>query len=149
MPETFSLPSRVSEPDMHHGTCVTHVPWCMLGSLPSTFLWSRWQTKLFRHSRCMRNLQFYISGKRPISEKHTARIFWDTFQMRVVSADIVARTIIWNMYAVVDILFRPLCHTKFLLIYDRLMLLFLFVLIWYNHGICIPDICWWIRKNGK
>ena len=23
----------VSEPDMHHGTCVTHVPWCMSGSL--------------------------------------------------------------------------------------------------------------------
>ena len=23
----------VSDPDMHHGTCVTHVPWCMSGSL--------------------------------------------------------------------------------------------------------------------
>ena len=23
----------VSDPDMHHGTCVTHVPWCMQGSL--------------------------------------------------------------------------------------------------------------------
>ena len=23
----------VSEPGMHHGTCVTHVSWCMLGSL--------------------------------------------------------------------------------------------------------------------
>ena len=23
----------VSDPDMHHGTFVTHVPWCMLGSL--------------------------------------------------------------------------------------------------------------------
>ena len=23
----------VSGPGMHHGTCVTHVPWCMLGSL--------------------------------------------------------------------------------------------------------------------
>ena len=23
----------VSDPVMHHGTCVTHVPWCMLGSL--------------------------------------------------------------------------------------------------------------------
>ena len=26
MPETFSPPPRVSDPDMHHGTCVTHVP---------------------------------------------------------------------------------------------------------------------------
>ena len=26
MPGTFSPPLRVSDPDMHHGTCVTHVP---------------------------------------------------------------------------------------------------------------------------
>ena len=25
----------VSDPSMHHGTCVTHVPWCMSGSLTS------------------------------------------------------------------------------------------------------------------
>ena len=24
---------RVSDPGMHHGTCITHVPWCMSGSL--------------------------------------------------------------------------------------------------------------------
>ena len=40
---TFSPPSRVSDPDMHHGTCVTHVSWCMLGSLTSDFLCSRWR----------------------------------------------------------------------------------------------------------
>ena len=45
---------------------VTHVPWCMPGSLTSGFLWSRWRGKRFRHSRRMRNRQFYISGKRPI-----------------------------------------------------------------------------------
>ena len=39
----FSPPLWVSGPDMHHGTCVTHVPWCMLGSLTSGFLWSRWR----------------------------------------------------------------------------------------------------------
>ena len=40
---TFSLSPRVSDPDMHYGTCVTHVPWCMLGSLTSGFLWNwRW-----------------------------------------------------------------------------------------------------------
>ena len=32
MPGTFSSPLRVSDPDMHHGACVTHVPWCMPGS---------------------------------------------------------------------------------------------------------------------
>ena len=32
MPGTFSPPPRVSDPDMHHGTCVTHVPWCIRDS---------------------------------------------------------------------------------------------------------------------
>ena len=48
LPETFSPPPRVSDPDMHHGTCVTHVPWCMPGSLTSGFLWSRWRGKRTR-----------------------------------------------------------------------------------------------------
>ena len=64
MPGTFSPPPRVSDPDMHHGTCVMHVPWCMPGSLTSGFLWSRWRGKRSRHSRRMRNPQFYVSGKR-------------------------------------------------------------------------------------
>ena len=38
MQGTFSPPPRVSDPDMHHSTCVTHVPWCMSGSLTSGFL---------------------------------------------------------------------------------------------------------------
>ena len=29
----------------HHGTCVTHVPWCMPGSLTCGFLWSRRRVK--------------------------------------------------------------------------------------------------------
>ena len=28
----FQRKPQVSDPDMHHGTCVTHVPWCMSGS---------------------------------------------------------------------------------------------------------------------
>ena len=36
----FFPPPRVSDPDMHHGTCVTDVPWCMPASLTSGFLWS-------------------------------------------------------------------------------------------------------------
>ena len=46
----------VSDPGVHHGTCVIHVPWCMSGSL----------TRGSRHSRRMRNSQFYVSGKRPM-----------------------------------------------------------------------------------
>ena len=66
MQGTFSPPPRNSNPDMHHGTCVTHVSWCMPGSLTSGFLWSRWRGKRSRHSRCMRNPQFCVSGKRPM-----------------------------------------------------------------------------------
>ena len=39
-----------NDPDMPHGG----------------FLWSRWRWKRSRHSRHMRNPQFYVSGKRPI-----------------------------------------------------------------------------------
>ena len=61
-----SLPSRVSDPDMHQGTCLMHVPYCMLGSLTSGFPWSRWRRKCSRHSRCMRKPQFCVFGKSPI-----------------------------------------------------------------------------------
>ena len=37
MPEKFSPPPRVSDPDMQQGTCVTHVPRCMLGSQMVSF----------------------------------------------------------------------------------------------------------------
>ena len=47
MPGTFSPPPRVSDPDMYHVTCVTHVPWCVSGSPTSGFLWSRWRGKTF------------------------------------------------------------------------------------------------------
>ena len=66
MPGTFSPSTRVSDPDMHHGTCVTHVPRRMSESLTSGFLWSRWRGKRSRHSRRMRNPQFCVSGKRSI-----------------------------------------------------------------------------------
>ena len=64
MQGTFIPPQRVCDPDMHQGTCVTHVPWCMLGSLTSGFLWIRWRGKRSRHSQPMRNAQFDLSGKR-------------------------------------------------------------------------------------
>ena len=69
MPGTFSPPPRVNDPDMYHGTCMTHVPWCLAGSqlVTSGFLWSRWRGKRSRHFRFMRNPQIYVSGKRPIA----------------------------------------------------------------------------------
>ena len=47
MPGTFSPSPQVSDPDMHHGTCVTHVPWCMPGSLTIGFLWNWRRGKTF------------------------------------------------------------------------------------------------------
>ena len=64
MPGTISPPPWVSDPDMHHGTCVTHMPWCMPGSLTSGFLWNRWQRKLSRHSWRLHNPQLCVSDKR-------------------------------------------------------------------------------------
>ena len=74
MPGTFSPPPRFDDPDMHHDTCVTHVPWCMSGSLTSGFLWSRWRGKRSRHSRRMRNPLFCVSGKRSMDEMCKAKV---------------------------------------------------------------------------
>ena len=78
---TFSTPPWVSDPDMHHDTCVTHVP----RSLTSGFLWSRWRGKRSRHSRRIRNPQFYVSGKRPMCDSNLpdARYHWPLSHLRV------------------------------------------------------------------
>ena len=66
MPGAFSPPSRsVAIP-----ACVTHVPWCMPGSLTSGFFWTWWRGKRSRHSWRMRNPQFYVSGKRSIELRY-------------------------------------------------------------------------------
>ena len=75
MPGTFSPPLRVSDPDMHHGTCVMHVPWCISGGLTSYFLWSQGWGKRSRHSRCMQNPQFCVSGKRPVGSIDKKSLF--------------------------------------------------------------------------
>ena len=67
MPGTFSSSPWVSDPAMHHGMCVTHVPSCKPRSLISGFIWRLWRGKRSRHSQRMRDAQFYVSGKRPIA----------------------------------------------------------------------------------
>ena len=67
MPGTFFPPPWVSYPDMRHGTRVTHMPWCMMGSITSGLVWSRWRGKRSRHSRRMRNPQFSLFCKRPMT----------------------------------------------------------------------------------
>ena len=62
---TFSPLLRVNDPDMQHGRCMKHVPWCMPGWLTSGFLWSRWRGKRSRLSRRMHNPQIHVSSERP------------------------------------------------------------------------------------
>ena len=70
----FRRKPLLSDPDMHHGTCVTHVPWCMSGSLTR-----KWRGKRFRHSRRMHNPQFYVSGKRPMPKT----VVWDISPLNI------------------------------------------------------------------
>ena len=52
----FQKKPLVSDPGMHHGTCVSHV------GIANPLWWA----KRSRHSWRMGNPQFYVSGKRPI-----------------------------------------------------------------------------------
>ena len=83
-PGTFSSLPRVSDPNMHHITCVKQEPWCMPGSLTSGFLWSGRRGKCSRLSRRMRNqhvhAQFYVSDKRPIGET-LCGVQWETIMI--------------------------------------------------------------------
>ena len=83
--ERFS-PPRVSNPDMHHGSCVTHVPWCMPEWLTGSFLWSRWRGKRSRHSRRMHNPQFYVSGKRPMMGRLWCNVAFSLMNRTTISA---------------------------------------------------------------
>ena len=65
MPRTFSPPPpskkpRVSDPAMHHGTCVT-----ARAIMHAGIANPRWREE---HSKRMRNSQFYVSGKRPMCD---------------------------------------------------------------------------------
>ena len=62
--DMFSYLLRIKMIHTYTYTHVTHVPWYMTGSLISGFLINRWRGKRSRHSRCMRNPQYYVSGKR-------------------------------------------------------------------------------------
>ena len=56
----FQRKPLVSDPGMHHGTCVTHVPWCMSGSLTCGD-----GGKRSRHSRRMRTRNFAYLARGP------------------------------------------------------------------------------------
>ena len=94
----------VSDPSMHHGTCVTHVPWCMSGSLTRA-----------GHSRRMRNIRNFDSLSTVLHEictnlsrsvlltlkqlghfLQTGILFWDVVYYR-------CNNFVWNRYNAMDI----------------------------------------------
>ena len=56
----FQRKLLVSDPGMHHGTCVTHVPWCMSGSLTCG------DGEKFPAFPAHAHPRFCVSGKRPM-----------------------------------------------------------------------------------
>ena len=95
MPGKFSPPPWVSDPGMHHGTCVTHVPWCIPGSLTVGFLWSRWRGKRSWHSRCMRNPHL-TSGKRPMHSQNTSTTP-ESSRYRSKSITVTSHWVSWDL----------------------------------------------------
>ena len=120
MPGTFSPPPWVREPNMHHGTCVTYVPWCMPGSLTSGFLWSRWRGKRSRHSRRMRNPHLNVTGKRPMDEYTSPR-----------NAPVIDVPEVMNDYISGPQSISILCAT-----YDNL---YIIQCSWHRHRILLAD----------
>ena len=102
MPGTCSPPSRASDPDMHHGTYVTYVPWCMPGLLTSGFLWSRWWWKRSQYSRRMCNTQFFVSGKRPMAKmldfRHVGHRYKLVKQFYTILERVAVVVVIWEVY---------------------------------------------------
>ena len=81
--ELFPRHRGLTIPACATARAVTHVPWCLPGSLTHGFLWRRWWGKRSRYSRRMHNPQFYVAGKRPIAFTQTDLFYWtrwDTFQ---------------------------------------------------------------------
>ena len=64
MPGTFSPLPLVSDPDMHHSTCIMHVLQCMVGSRTSVSVWSRLREKVpsIPSPRVTRNFAYLVRG---------------------------------------------------------------------------------------
>ena len=68
---TFSPAPRVSDPDRHQGTSVTHVTWCMPRSLTGGFPWSRWRENVlgFPGACATRNVTYLVKSPLPLLTK--------------------------------------------------------------------------------
>ena len=112
------------DPGMHHGTCVTHMPWCLSGSLTRGGGENR-------HSRRMRNPQFYVSGKRPMA------VAWHACQLSPASSQPVSIAdktpnfnISWSL-EVARFVFRTVR------------------LLWYMTGTSAALLCYWPSVRGS
>ena len=148
---------------MHHGTCVTHVPYCMPGSLTRGFHWSRWREKRSRHSQCMTNPQFYVSGKRPMSRYHflsVTRIFLRLLANMLILNLAVTKnsTARYELSIFVNMLTndtQPLSAKMYLCVYSVYVLYFL----WnrrvvrmitssaVNHGKVVNMTIFWLQRS--
>ena len=88
MTGTFSPPPRVNNSDMHHGTWVTHVPWCMSGSLTCGFLWSRWRGTRSRHSGACSTHNFTYLVRGPRSPVKSLACYWCSVAIMTILEDI-------------------------------------------------------------
>ena len=107
MSGTFSPPQRVSNPDMHHGTCVTHVPWCMPGSLTSGSLWSRWwgNVPVIPDACATRNFTHLVRG--PWSNLITVGIYPDMFSYLLLTKIVFIQ---WSECGEAFVFFFSLTH---------------------------------------
>ena len=63
----FQRKLLVSDPGMHHGTCVTHVPWCMSGSLTCGD-----PVSTFTPCQCLKLLHTHIYDRTYLIQSHRA-----------------------------------------------------------------------------
>ena len=108
---------------MHHGTCVTHMPWCMSGSLTRGGGENR-------HSRRMRNPQFYVSGKRPMAAaSHTCQLSPASSRPVSIADKTPNFNISWSL-EVARFVFRTVR------------------LLWYMTGTSAALLCYWPSVRG-
>ena len=132
---TFTPPLRVSDPDMHHGTCVAHVPWCRPRLLTSDFLWS-WRGKRSQHPCRMHNRHFYVTGKKPMFSNVTE----STPVVAVLYVD-------WNICISRQLFPKYYCLPLLIVVvyvitcFNRLFLT--------NFHCMLKIVCWWVHPRCK
>ena len=105
MPGMFSPPPRVSDPDIHHGTCVTHVPWYMPGSLTSGFLWSRRRGKTFPAFSALRQQSFYSMSQGQHFGARPKSIGFTSIKLIIHSCELFSNhvSVVLKFYSMVEV----------------------------------------------